>query len=227
LDSVTRGAWLARLAVLAVLALASTRAHAAEVVPFLENGALGASVRGLQFPQSLAKDLTSGLTNHMVVRVTLQAPGQTITERLVSITVKYDLWEETFLWTLSVDGQGPMNETHTALNTVLVKLRESRLPALFAEAALPPGSTFTLRADVLLNPIDAERIRKIRKWVAENSTYTAGQGGVPDSNTSSAANELFNRIFEQFAAGANAAAVWRESAVSAPFRLETLPRAPP
>jgi hypothetical protein len=218
---VTRTVWLAQLA---LLALASTCAQAAEVVPFLENGALGASVRGLQLPQNIARDLTSGLTNHMVVRIALQVPGRTIAERVVSIAVKYDLWEETFLWTLSVDGQVPTNETYAALDTVLAKLKASRLPALFAEPVLPPGSTFTLRADVLLNPIDAERIGKIRKWVAENSTYTPGQAGVPDSNTSSAANELFNRIFEQFAAGANVASVWRESAVSSPFRLETLLR---
>jgi hypothetical protein len=188
---------------------------------------LGARVRGLRFPQTLPKDLTSGLTSRILARVMLLAPGQPTGQHLVEITVKYDLWDETFRFTLAVDDRVLASEIHATLEAVLGRLREAKLPELFPEAGLERGVTYTLRAEVLLNPIDRERMEKIRKWVAENSTYAPGQAGVPDSRTSSTSNELFNRIFEEYAAGAAAAATWSETAVSSPFRPESVPHERP
>ena len=215
------------IAHLALLALGATCVHAAEVAPFVENGMLGARVRGLQFPQTLPKDLTSGLTSRILTRVMLLAPGRPTSRHLVEITVKYDLWDETFRFTLAVDERVLVSETHATLDAVLARLHDAKLPALFPETALERGVAYTLRAEVLLNPIDRERMEKIRKWVAENSTYAPGQSGVPDSRTSSTSNELFNRIFEEYAAGAAATATWSETAVSSPFRAESVPHERP
>ena len=215
------------IAHLALLAMAVTCAHAAEVAPFVENGMLGTRVRGLQFPRTLPKDLTSGLTSHLLVRVLLLAPGRPTGQRLVEMTVKYDLWDENFRITLAVDERLLATETHATLEAVLARLHDVKLPALFADATLERGVAHTLRAEALLNPIDRERMEKIRKWVAENSTYAPGQAGVPDSRTSSTSNELFNRIFEEYAAGAAAAAAWSETAVSNPFRPESVPHERP
>jgi hypothetical protein len=212
---------------LAMLALASAGVRAAEVVPFIEEGRVGASVRGLDFPRTFPKDLTSGLTSHLMVRVLLQSPGRADVQHIAEIAVKYDLWDENFRVTLSVDGRVLTSEIQTGQDAVLARLREARLPSLFAETSLTPGATYTLHADVLLNPIDAERMEKIRKWVAENSTHSPGQGYVPDSGTGNTSNELFNRIFEQFAAGAATAAAWRQTAVSSPFRPESVPHERP
>jgi hypothetical protein len=211
----------------ALLALATAGARAAEVVPFIENGMLGARVRDLDFPRTFPKDLTSGLTSHLLVRLTLRSPGHPDVQRVAELAVKYDLWEETFRFTLSVDGRVLASETQVGRDTALARLRDARLPALFPEGSLTPGVTYSLHADVLLNPIDAERMEKIRKWVAENSACTPGQAGVPDTGTSTKSNELFNRIFEQFAAGSRTAAIWRENVVSSPFRPESVPHERP
>jgi hypothetical protein len=218
------GAWVAYAA---LLVLAATGARAADVAPFIENGMLGARVCDLEFPRTFPKDLTSGLTSHVMVRVLLQAPGRPDAQRVVELAVKYDLWDETFRVTLSVDGRVLTSETQVGRDAVLARLRDARLPALFPESGLAPGVAYTLHADVLLNPIDAERMEKIRKWVAENSAYTPGQAGVPDTSTTKKSNELFNRIFEQFAAGSATAAAWRETAVSSPFRPESVPHERP
>jgi hypothetical protein len=210
-----------------LLVLVSTCAQAAEVLPFLENGMLGATVRGLQLPQSAPKDLRSGLTNHVMVRVTLQAPGRPTGQRVAEIAVKYDLWDETFRFTLTLDGRVLRSETHATLAAVMAGLQDLALPSLFPEAGLAQGVSHTLRAEVLLNPIDAERMEKIRIWVAENSTYAPGQAGLPDNRTTSTSNDLFNRIFEQFASGASTVAAWRETATSAAFRPETVPHERP
>ncbi len=207
--------------------LASSGACAADVLPFIENGMLGARVRDLAFPRTFPKDLTSGLTSHVVIRVSLRAPGRPDVQRVTELAVKYDLWDETFGFTLSVEGRALTSDTLASVDAVLARLRDARLPALFPEGSLTPGVTYTLHADMLLNPIDAERMEKIRKWVAENSAYTPGQAGVPDTGTTNKSNELFNRIFEQFAAGSTTAAAWRESAVSSPFRPESVPHERP
>lgn len=188
---------------------------------------LGARVRNLEFPRGFPKDLTSGLTSHVMVRLSLQAPGRPESQRVAELAVKYDLWEETFRMTLSVDGRVLASDIYPSRDAVLARLHDARLPSLFPEGNLAPGVVYTLHADVLLNPIDAERMEKIRKWVAENSAYAPGQAGVPDTGTTTKSNEFFNRIFEQFAAGAKTAATWRATAVSIPFRPESLPHERP
>ena len=216
-----------RITYAALLALASASTQAADVVPFIENGMLGARVRDLDFPASFPKDLTSGLTSHVMVRLSLRAPGRPDAQRVVELAVKYDLWEETFRFTLSIDGHVLMSDTQAGRDAMLARLRDARLPALFPEAGLTPGVAYSLHADVLLNPIDAERMEKIRKWVAENSAYTPGQADVPGTGTTTASNEIFNRIFDQFATGSRTAAIWRETVVSSPFRPESVPHERP
>jgi hypothetical protein len=217
----------AHIAYAAFLLLGGAGAQAADLAPFIESGALGARVRDLDFPRTLPKDLVSGLTSHLMVRVSLQAPGHPDVRRVVDVAVKYDLWEETFRVSLSVDGRVLTSETQTSRDAALARLRDARLPSLFPESSLASGVTYTLHADVLLNPIDAERMEKIRKWVAENSAYTPGQADMPGTATTTKSNDFFNRIFEQFAAGATTAATWRETVVSSPFRPESLPHERP
>lgn len=217
----------ATIAYATLLALGATGARAAEVVPFIENGMLGARVRDLDFPRTFPKDLSGGLTSHVLVRLTLRSPGHPDAQRVVELAVKYDLWDETFRFTLSVEGRVLMSDTQASRDAVLARLHDARLPSLFPEGSLTPGATYSLHADVLLNPIDAERMEKIRKWVAENSAYTPGQADVPGTATTTASNEIFNRIFEQFAAGSRTAAIWRETAVSSPFRPESVPHERP
>ena len=207
---------------IALLALASFGTRAADVVPFIENGMLGAKARGLDFPRGFPKDLTSGLTSHVMVRVALRSSGRPDIQHVAEIAVKYDLWDETFRFTFSVDGRVIASETQVGRDAALARLRDAVLPSLFPEASLAPGVVYTLQADMLLNPIDAERMEKIRKWVAENSTYAPGQAGMPDTGTTNPSNELFNRIFEQFAVGATDAAAWHETAASSPFKAESV-----
>jgi hypothetical protein len=215
------------IAYAALLTLASTGAEAADVVPFIENGMLGARVRDLDLPRTFPKDLTSGLTSHLLMRLSLSAPGRPDVQRVVELAVKYDLWDEAFRFTLSVEGRVLTSEPQVGREAMLARLREARLPSLFPEASLTPGVAYTLHADVLLNPIDAERMEKIRKWVAENSAYTPGQADVPGTSTTTTSNQLFNRIFEQFAMGSTSAAIWRETVVSSPFRSESVPHERP
>jgi hypothetical protein len=88
------------------------------------------------------------------------------------------------------------------------------IPRLFVATSLPKERDLVLRAELLLNPIGREKLRMLRKWVADNSTPEAG-----GEAASSANNALFNRIFEQYADGEQLAATWRVALESRAFRM--------
>jgi hypothetical protein len=203
---------------LALLLLAGTAAPAAEVTATLVDGKLGARVDSIVYPASLPKELTSGLTNRLYARVTLADARVEIGRKVVEIAIRYDLWDQSFMVTTDgAQGESRTLGSQPELNALLAALP---LPRLFDAATLPGTSELTLRVEVLLNPIDREKMRMIRKWVAQNSTpEVGGDQGLSMSNA------IFNRIFEQYADGSELAAAWRVAVASAPFRLDRLSHA--
>ena len=62
---------------LAILALgALTNVWGAEVAPTLDDGQLGMILRAVNLPPSIQKDLVSGLTNRIVIRMSLLSSRQ-------------------------------------------------------------------------------------------------------------------------------------------------------
>jgi hypothetical protein len=208
-------------------------AQAAEVVPLRarqsEHG-LDVEIKALALPETLRKDLSSGLTNKLLIRITLRAAQVAISERIVEVSVKYDLWDERFSLIVS-DGAGLTQRAYSQTDEVLAAIAVLRLRNVFDMQSLRTNQPYTLQVDALLNPIDKERLDKIREWVADNSAYTPGRRGDSGSiaAASAGANAVFNRIFEQYSSGAGLAAAWREMVVSQPFipaSLESEPRSP-
>lgn len=196
-------------------------AGAAELVPYSEGNFIGAQLRGMRLPESLRQDLVSGLTNRMLIRMTLAAEGRTISQSMVAIGIKYDLWEESFRMTLSVDDRELPTRTLAKIEDVLNMLTDLPLNAVLRSSDLQPGLTHTLLADVLFDPVDRERMENIRRWVSRNSALPAS-GVQTAAGGSSPSAALFNAIFEQYAEGADIAATARDSATSAPFKPEQL-----
>jgi hypothetical protein len=206
-----------------------TSAFAAQVTPLLQGGALGVDLKGASLPPTMRQDLVSGLTNSIVVRVTLASAGQPVAQRLVGFAIKYDLWEETFGVKVDVDAIPVSASTGQHLDEVIAMLTDLNLPRLFAVDAAAAGKSFELTAEILFDPIEKARMEEVRKWVAENN-----HSGPPDASRLSAglpaprstSARLFNRIFEQYAAGASVAASWQQTVTSKPFKLEELQNGP-
>ena len=199
-----------------VLWMMCTAATAATLTPTHTNGELGVRIDALAYPPTLARELESGLTNRLYLRVTaLDGPAK-LEVRTAEIAIRYDLWEQTFIVTRTVD-QAPVESltiaTVAEMNSWLASLQ---VPRLFAARMLPANRDLTLHAELLLNPIGREKLRMIRKWVAENSTPVNADQGISTANT------VFNRIFEQYADGSDLAAVWRVELTSPPFKPATL-----
>jgi hypothetical protein len=204
-----------RLAALLLL-LASIGADAAEVIVTLQNGKLGARVDAIAFPGTLPKELGSGLTNRIYARVSVMDAQQILDRRAVEVAIRFDLWDEKFAVVSAMNGatEARLLENAKQVDSLLAALP---LPGLFDAAALPATRELVLRVEVLLNPIDREKMRMIRKWVTQNSTpEIGGDEGI------SVSNGIFNRIFEQYAEDSDVAAVWRTAVDSKPFRLDGL-----
>ena len=205
------------IALLLLLLLASAGANATEVAAFLRDGALAARIDAMNYPATLPNDLTSGLTNRLYARMSLFDGDDMIRQHAVEFTIRYDLWDEKFSVVRSMDGKVIESRSLATLAEVQAFLAALPLPRLFDTAGLPATRALVLRAELLLNPIDLEKMRMIRKWVAQNSTPQVGEDqGISMSNA------LFNRIFEQYADGSKVAAVWRADVASAPFRIDAL-----
>ncbi len=196
-------------------------AGAAELIPVAEGNQLGAQLRAVHLPDTLRKDLVSGLTNRMLIRMTLAADERTISRSVVAIGIKYDLWEESFRMTTSVDDREQPARTLAKIEDVLSVLADLPLSAVAQSSDLQPGRPHTLTAEVLFDPIDRERMENIRRWVARNSALPSG-GAQAAAGGSSPSATLFNAIFEQYAAGADIASASRDTATSAPFKPEQL-----
>lgn len=211
-----------RTALLLLMILASTHTVAAELTPYLKDQRLGMVIKSIGLPETFPKDLVSGLTNTLLIRVSLVSHSKVVDQATVAISVKYDLWDETFAVTSTVNGV--VIDTRTCKTSIEVQtlLTELRLPGLFARADVPGADRFVMRAEILLNPIERERLAAIRRWVAENSTYTPSDMdgfGSEKGLGNSRSNAIFNRIFEQYSQGMDLVAAWKETVSSEPFNI--------
>ena len=207
---------------IAVIAVASgflTPVLAAELTAMRREQRIGARVQKLDFPESLRKELVSGLTNRLLLRVSLRRDTEILEEAAIEVAIRFDLWDEVFhIATTSPAGESTRVEP--SIEATLRALDDLQLASLFG-ASRPGDAQMQIHADILLNPIDRERMDKIRQWVAANTTGSSG-GAQSATRTASASSELFARIFEQYAAGKDVASVWRRTLASRPFRLEEL-----
>jgi hypothetical protein len=199
------------------LLFAGTTVHAAELTHFIEDRHIGARVQALAFPESLRKDLRSGLTNRLLMRMNLQEGAQSRAAATVQIALQYDLWDERFRVELVINGMAIDAPGLRTVDEAVSWLSDLRLPRLFE----PPANAgaLTLKVEALLNPIERERMERIREWVTENSSYVPLDSGTKSTTSESSSNAMFNRIFEQYAAGKDVAAQWRHEVVSAPFSI--------
>jgi hypothetical protein len=212
---------------LLLLLLAPLCAPAADLKPFLQEHHLGVIVAGARLPPTLRKDLASGLTNKILIRVVLLQGARPLTRKVVDIAVRYDLWEETFGMDTRVDDVIVDSKTYRQMDEVVSALGNLRLTGLFGPGQIAQRTEFALTAELLFNPVEKERMDEIRRWVAENSgpalpDPTAVRPGLSAPAPASDSRALFNKIFQQYAAGASIAAAWKDAGSSKPFKLEEL-----
>jgi hypothetical protein len=213
--------------VLLIVALVASRAGVcAQLTPVLRAERLGILVENVTLPKTFRNDLRSGLTSRILLQVELRDARTSLAHRVIDISLKYDLWDETFGMQLTVDSVLLTARTYSRLDDVIAAFSSLSVPDLFSTAGIERATDLVITVHVLFDPLEKERMQEIRKWVTENSRRpiqdAANSGGVVMPPPDTGSRTLFDRIFEQYSKGASVAAAFTDSAVSMPFRLEGL-----
>ena len=207
---------------------------AARLTPWIASTGLGVAITQIALPPTLRSDLSSGLTNRIVLQILLLKDTARVRQRTAEITVKYDLWDETYRMTVTLEGTVVMSQTYTRVDEVMSALSSLRLPGLFATGDVPDSARMQLAVKIVFDPIEKARLEEQRQWVRENTAPLPAAPDVTEIGPGARASapipqqhSLFDRIFEQYAAGATVAGTWQDSGSSLEFELKGLRREPP
>lgn len=199
----------------------ASSAFAATLTPMLTDQRLGVVIGDLKLPDTLHKDLKSGLTNRMLIRVSLSVDAKQADQATAELAVKYDLWDETFGLQVLVNGGVIFKATYARIDDAVTYLSHPRLPQLFVKP--PANKNLSLKADLLLNPVDREKMDKLRSWVTGEATVpSSGHDTGSSIAVSSKPNAVFNRIFQQYMSGDDLTSAWRTTVTSKQFALTDL-----
>ncbi len=202
--------------------IASASGYAAELKPRITSQALGMSLSGIPFPDTLAQDLMSGFENRVVVRVAVLSSGKIIALRDATVSVRYDLWEELFTVRTRISDALVNEVTFKQAKEVMQYLGNLQFDGLFLMESLQRDQEISLQAEVSINPIEREKIERVRQWVAANSA----PGGAVSTSPAGAPltakpNDLFNVIFDQYIRGEDWVATWKLTVTSKAFKPQT------
>jgi hypothetical protein len=122
-------------------------------------------VKGFELPQSvMIKALTSGLPNHISLQIALRVDGNIVKRGSIDYKVTYDLWDEVFLVHIS---QGP-DQQHVVLKDTTLLFNELSNTRLTMHV---PHSVQELSIQMVVNPIEASRIKRIHRWIAQSKGH--------------------------------------------------------
>lgn len=216
-----------------LLVFRPSHAVAARLTPWIASTGLGVAITQIAPPRTLRSDLSSGLTNRIVLQIVLLKDTERVRQRTAEITVKYDLWDEIYRMTVTLEGTVVVSQTYTRVDEVMSALSSLRLPGLFAAGDLPDSARMQLAVKIVFDPIEKARLEEQRQWVRENTAPLPAAPNVSEIGPGARASapvpqhSLFDRIFEQYAAGATVAGTWQDSGSSLEFELKGLRREPP
>lgn len=114
----------------------------------------------------LEKNLPSGISNTLIASLQIQENKKTIAISNLKVKVIFDLWDEVFTLYINEDSNSKVLKL-TKLNEVLDHLKTysfnySNLPTYQSTAK------YSLKFQLILDPISKEKQAKIKTWLAEN-----------------------------------------------------------
>jgi hypothetical protein len=122
-------------------------------------------VKDFQLPIAIVKKaLVSGLPNHISMQFVLSADGNPFQRESIDYAVTYDLWDEMFMVQIS---QG-MNQRHIVVNEMKLLLSELTNASLVMDI---PNHTEEISVQLVINPIEAARIKRIHRWIAHSKGH--------------------------------------------------------
>jgi hypothetical protein len=224
---------------------------ASEINLTLSNGRLSATIKGVKFPVGeVLQEMKSGLPNRVNLIVSLDDKNSNLHRRSISYFVTYDLWDENYQI---------ISSTHQSHNQNKIKgdsqliefLSNYELPNLLLVSDQKLTGTMTLTYRLIFNPVDNERVAKIKNWIqtsqgfevqVNNDVYVGGaniprlgvgsgtainEGNSARTNNSLISSgprfqKLFDKILEQNMSEDTIAAQWKSQLFVETFSLATV-----
>lgn len=227
-------------------------ANATELSVKLDSQALSVIVNDIDYPESLvAKELKSGLPNDINILINIRQGNTVIFATTVNYSITYDLWDEVFV-IRSVKGEQPPTIERIEQQEIERFIQSFHLTSEKAHDLLKTNLSYHLQMRVLANPVNTERINKIKAWIASsqghkvdeeannkalivaNTTPAARGGQAPATGISQSTNlntigsarprfqKLFDQILEQYITEDEIPALWSSEVITLQFSLDNL-----
>ncbi len=191
------------------------------IIPNIKNNQFQILIKDLKTPENFERDLKSGLNNIIVFRIYFDGAKDLSFERVYKITVKYDLWDEVYFLTIlpenKVQGDKFIFKSEADIVTFFKLIQLVIIDTIdFSKLNIAKQTLIQFQGTAFFNPIAAEKIEKINKWVLQNSTpLTTGGESFLDGNSrkisSQRSNTFFNQIYTEYSKGVKNISIFKDT----------------
>jgi hypothetical protein len=128
---------------------------------------------------SIRRKLSRGLPTTIVLTATIYEAGSTepLSTTAQTCKITWHVWDEVYLLEITRPG-GTLSDAAVTVDGVLRRCAETRRPLVAGtKDQIPFGAALHLQAKVQVNPVSADVLHKIKKWVLRpTGTATAAPG---------------------------------------------------
>jgi len=158
--------------ILASVILFASVAQSIEISARIADNKLIVIVDDIKYPNSIIdKELRSGLPNDISLILSINQQEKKIIAIRQNYQITYDLWDE--IYTVKITKNTVANSTRRLKShaELMAFINRIELNSKEAFAQLKTGMTYQLRGQVMINPVETERIDKIRAWIASSQGH--------------------------------------------------------
>ncbi len=125
------------------------------------------------FPKGVQEKLSSGLTQQVLIKVSLERRGETppVAYWARNIGVTYKLWEEKYI--VSLEDISGRRSASVKTKRQAVDLAGALVEAPITDVRGIPAGAYRLRVRIETNPVSKEMVEKIRQWLARSRASKA------------------------------------------------------
>lgn len=198
----------------------------------IEGNSVNVMVKDIDYPaQFVEKELDSGLPNTINIFVTMMSGSEVVYGFSVNYHVVYDLWDEVYVLKQQTSKGVNLTKTFRSKSLLLSYMQRFEQKAFYLVDDLAKHKALMLTAQVVVNPVETERIKKIQAWIANSKGFEAKLDSnnklqvVSNSPTGSVAaraatgsgprfQKLFDNILAQYMNSDELPALWRSKKVT-------------
>lgn len=231
---------------LIVCVLLASKAQALTLTTDIKDHQLHTQLIDIRYPaRFIDKELNSGLPNTITYWATLNQGNERLSSLQTQWQITYDLWDEIYLLSIMRSDGYQQDIQIKTLQALKDKLNRLNIGPLLNTAELTNNQRYQIKAQVIVNPVKSERIKKIQNWLATSKGFTPNSETTKHStslmrdtvntidgektplasgvrSSGPRFKKLFDQILEQYMDSDEIPALWRSQVVTLKFTKEQL-----